>query len=226
MAKKAVVLLSGGLDSSTVLFFERSRGYGTHALIFDYGQRHAKEVNNAKKIARLAGSMFTVLKINLPWGESTLLEGAGELPERPLEKITGEKIPSTYVPGRNTIFISYAVSLADTIGADRIFLGANAVDYSGYPDCRPGYIEAWNRLLHTLCPLYGKKPVKIEAPLIKKTKADIVELGYELKVPFELTWSCYAGGARPCMKCDSCRLRKKGFKEAGFEDPLEAFGKK
>lgn len=214
---KAVVLLSGGLDSATALYYAKSRGIQPHSLIFDYGQKHRREVEGAKKIAREAGSKYTVIKIDFPWGGSTLFEGAGALPQGKLNRIKKtSQIPSTYVPGRNTIFLAFAVSLAETEGAQKIFIGANAVDYSGYPDCRPVYVNSWNRLLRTL----SANVPRIEAPLIKMTKAGIVKLGRRLKVPFEMTWSCYAGGREPCMKCDSCLLRAKGFAEAGIKDPL------
>lgn len=217
--KKAVVLLSGGLDSATALFDARRRGYDVFGLAFDYGQRHRKELGSAKRLARRAGCSLVVLKIRLPWKGSSLLDRKSALP-RNRARMDG-KIPSTYVPARNTIFISYGLSYAEVLGASAIFIGANALDYSGYPDCRPSYFKMFNRLskLATKNGVEGD-PVAIETPLISLTKAQIIRRGLRLGVPYELTWSCYEGGSVPCGACDSCRLRQKGFKQAGVVDPL------
>lgn len=219
---KVVVLLSGGLDSTTTLYYVMDKGYKPYPLIFSYGQRHEKEVNVAVRIAKDLGLKYVVLKVELPWKGSTLTDLKQRLPIKRSLKEIGSNIPSTYVPGRNTIFLSYAVSYAEAIGAKRIFIGANAIDFSGYPDCRPGYIKKFNELVKvgTKAGVEGN-PVKIEAPLINKTKADIIKLGIKLKVPFELTWSCYRGGKKPCGVCDSCLLRRNGFAEVGIEDPLK-----
>ncbi len=213
MNKKAVVLLSGGLDSATTLFYCRSQGFETYCLIFDYGQRHAKEILQAKKLAHYTKSEYHIIKIRLPWGGSALLDKKGSLPKN-RKNMSGE-IPATYVPARNIIFLSFAASFAETVGARAIFIGANAVDYSGYPDCRPEFYEAFVQALK--CGLktgVGGKPIKIHTPLIRKTKADIIRLGNKLKVPYQMTWSCYAGGKKPCGVCDSCLIRAKGFEEA------------
>ena len=216
--KKAIVLLSGGLDSTTVLYLARARGFCVRALIFDYGQRHHKEVRKARAVARKAGCSFEVVKIRLPWGGSSLLDRTQSLPKKRRDMA---HIPSTYVPGRNTIFLSFALSFAEAEGADRIFIGANALDYSGYPDCRPAYFAQFRKMaaLATKRGVEGR-PVRIEAPLLKMTKARIVRLGMKLGVPHEMTWSCYAGTKKPCGVCDSCLLRAKGFREAGVRDPL------
>ena len=213
---KAVVLLSGGLDSSTVLFMARKK-YDCECLIFRYGQRHTREIESAVKIAGMAGCSYRIMDITLPWGGSSLTDKKLKLPANDIGEIGRHGVPSTYVPGRNTIFISYALSLAEAAGARKIFVGANAVDFSGYPDCRPEYYESFNRLLKVGT---RNKNIKIVTPLIYKTKTDIVKLGFRYSVPFGLTWSCYGGGAEPCGVCDSCVLRAKGFREAKRKDPL------
>lgn len=215
---KAVVLLSGGLDSATTLFFAKAKGYEAHCLIFDYGQRHRKEINQAKKIAHAAGCDYWLVKIALPWQGSALLDKKIPLPQR--RDIVPGEIPATYVPGRNIIFLSFAASYAEVIKAHAVFIGANAIDYSGYPDCRPGFLKAAEVMFcRGLQTGVEHRPVKIIAPLIAKTKADIIRLARQLKVPLALTWSCYRGGKKPCGVCDSCRLRQKGFEEVGVIDP-------
>jgi 7-cyano-7-deazaguanine synthase len=219
--KKTIVLLSGGLDSAVTLYIARDRGYECNCLIFDYNQRHCKEVLQAEKIAKKAGCGYKVIKLDFPWQGSSLLNKSEILPvDRNIEEMAKE-IPSTYVPSRNTIFISIAAGWAEAIGADAIFIGANAADFSGYPDCRGKYFGLFNELLQkgTKSGAEGA-PIKIETPLIDKRKSEIVKIGAGLMVPFELTWSCYEGGEKPCLRCDSCRLRNKGFDEAGLRDPL------
>lgn len=221
--KKAVVLLSGGLDSATVLYFARSRGYKCFCLIFDYGQRHKREIESAKKIARAANCPYEILKINLPWKGSALLDRkipvSKPVASRPAE-LTND-IPLTYVPGRNIIFLSFALSCAEAIGAEKIYIGAHAQDYSGYPDCRPEFYRAFSQTAKagTKAGTEGK-PIRIITPLANKDKAQIIKLGLRLGVPFELTWSCYRGRRKPCGNCDSCYFRAKGFKEAGIPDNL------
>ncbi|MBU3954965.1 7-cyano-7-deazaguanine synthase QueC [bacterium] len=210
--RKAAVLLSGGLDSSTILFWAIAHGYETHCLIFSYNQRHSGEIKKAVKIAEGARRPYTIIDIKLPWGGSSLLGQGGSIPRG---KLQGNKIPSTYVPGRNTIFISYALSFCEAMKMNFIFIGANAVDFSGYPDCRPSYYREFDKLLKQAS--LGK--VRIKTPLLKKSKKEIVLLARLLKVPLEHTWSCYEGARRPCGVCDSCLLREKGFREAGIEDP-------
>jgi len=217
--KKVVILLSGGLDSTVTLYWAKSRGYSPYCLIFDYGQRHRREIFSAIKIAQKTDCKYQLVKFKLPWGGSVLLDKRSSLPQRKIEEI-GKDIPSTYVPARNTIFLSFALSYAETIGAETIFIGANALDFSGYPDCRPEYYNAFREVAKKGTKLGREKEIKIYTPLIKKTKAEIVKLGMKLKVPFALTWSCYAGGKYPCGKCDSCLLRIKGFREAKISDPL------
>lgn len=220
--KRAVVLLSGGLDSSTILYYAISKGFKPDCLIFEYGQRHRKEIDCAMEIARHARCKHQLLKIPLPWSKSSsLLDKRQHLPERLEINPVKDKIPSTYVPARNIIFLSFAASCAEAIGAEAIFIGANAVDYSGYPDCRPDFFLAYQKALKKglKASVEGKR-IKIHVPLIHKTKAQIIKLGIKLNVPYRLTWSCYKGGKRPCGLCDSCLLRQRGFKAARIKDPV------
>jgi len=234
--KKAIVLLSGGLDSTTVLYLAKQQGYQCYCLVFDYGQRHSREINSVKKIVRITNSKYQILKIALPWKGSSLLDKNmavcySERAERPKNlkerffapsglKMTNG-IPATYVPARNIIFLSFALSYAEAIGAEAIFIGVNAIDYSGYPDCRPNFYKAFVKAakLGTKAGSEGNA-IKILTPLINMTKSEIVKLGLSLGVPYQLTWSCYKGGRWPCNKCDSCIFRQKGFKEAGVRDPI------
>jgi len=222
--KKAIVLLSGGLDSATTLYLARKRGYNCFCLIFDYGQRHKKEIASAKRVAQAVNCPYQVLKINLPWKGSALLDRSIKIPK--LKNSTNSKqlkssIPSTYVPGRNIIFLSFALSFAESIGAERIFIGAHSQDYSGYPDCRPEFYRAFKKVISSGTKRgIEKKEIKISTPLVYKTKAQIIHLGRRLGVPFSLTWSCYEGARVPCGKCDSCYYRMKGFREVGIKDPL------
>ncbi|MBC8436586.1 MAG: 7-cyano-7-deazaguanine synthase QueC [Candidatus Omnitrophica bacterium] len=215
--RRAIVLLSGGLDSAVTLYLAKYDGFTVNCLIFDYGQRHKKEVEAAKKIARQAGAAYRIIKLRLPWKGSSLLDGKIKIP-RP-DKADG--IPSTYVPGRNIIFLSYAVSFAEAAKAGAVYIGAHTQDYPGYPDCRPQFYRAFSKTVS--CGTKAgveKKKIEIKTPLINKTKAEIIKTGVKLKVPFELTWSCYKGGRFPCAKCESCYFRSKGFFEAGLPDPI------
>ena len=216
--RKAVVLLSGGLDSATTLYAARGQGYRLRALICDYGQRHKKEVAAAKRIARRARVPFDVIRIKLPWKGSALLDKKIRVPQASRRRGTG--IPATYVPARNIIFLSLALSCAEAWGARCVFIGANAIDYSGYPDCRPAFYRAFALAARrgTKAGVSGRA-VAIKTPLLRLTKAEIIKKGRRLGVPYALTWSCYKGGTRPCGACDSCRLRAKGFREAGLPDP-------
>jgi 7-cyano-7-deazaguanine synthase len=219
----AVVLLSGGLDSATTLFLAKKQGYEPHAIIFDYQQRHRKEVHAAIKIARLAKTPATLVRTRLPWGGSALLDAKTRLPAKRSLAAIGRGIPSTYVPARNTLFLSYALSCAEALGANAIFIGANALDYSGYPDCRPVYYKAFGKLARvaTKAGVSGRK-IQIKTPMLYKSKAQIIRMGKRLGVPFHSTWSCYSGRKTPCGDCDSCILRSKGFAEAGLKDPAVA----
>jgi len=215
--RQAVVLLSGGLDSAVTLYFAKSRGFRCSCLIFDYGQRHKKEIESAKKIARKANCRFQIVKINLAWKGSSLLDKRQKVPVH--GQVQSKPIPSTYVPGRNIIFLSFALSYAEAIGAKAIFIGAHAQDYSGYPDCRPEFYRAFGKVIATGTKTgVEKNKIKVFTPLIHKTKAGIIKSGAKLKVPFELTWSCYRGGKYPCGRCDSCYFRAKGFQGAGLKD--------
>lgn len=216
--KNAICLLSGGLDSATTLYVAKSQGYQVSCLIFDYGQRHRKEIRLAKAIAQQAGCKWECIKIALPWQGSSLLNHQMKLPTK---LATDENdIPSTYVPARNIIFLSFAASFAEALGAEVLFIGANAIDYSGYPDCRPAFFKAYQATLKQGLKVgVQAKPLKIKTPLIRKTKAQIIRLGVRLGVPYNLTWSCYEGSRRPCGFCDSCQLRAKGFESVGLKDP-------
>ena len=217
MNERAIVLLSGGLDSATTLYFAKAAGFNVSALIFDYGQRHRREIAAARAVARTSGVPFEVVKIGLPWKGSALLDLSVGVPSKGVKKNT---IPPTYVPARNIIFLSFAASFAEAVGARVILIGANAIDYSGYPDCRPAFFKAFQAALDQgLKTGVEKKGIRILTPLVDMTKADIVALGVNLGVPFEMTWSCYNGADRICGVCDSCRLRAKGFSDAGVADP-------
>jgi len=217
MNKKAVILLSGGLDSSTTLYDAVAQGYDCHCLIFDYGQKHKKEIIQAKAVARAAGCKSVVVKISLPWKGSALLDNKISVPRG--RALNAKGIPVTYVPARNIIFLSFAASFAEAIGSKTIFIGANAVDYSGYPDCRPEFIRSYQAMLaRGLKSSYEGKRIKVVTPLIHLSKAKIVKLAVKLKVPLQLTWSCYNGAAKPCGVCDSCRLRAQGFLQAKIKD--------
>lgn len=217
--KKAIVLFSGGLDSTTCLYWALAHGYECEALTVSYGQRHDREVLAAQMIARNLGVKHHLITLNLPWLECcSLVNKQKALPDVAVEDIPKEGIPSTYVPGRNLMFLSIAGSLLDAVGADAIIAGPNAVDFSGYPDCTPAFFKAAAEALNRGTKTGVSEGIEVLAPLMRLSKAQIVKLGAELKVPFELTWSCYAGGQKPCGHCDSCKLRAKGFAEAGVHD--------
>lgn len=221
----AVVLLSGGLDSATAGAMAREQGYAIYALTLSYGQTHAIETRAAKEVARFLGAerhLFMDLDLRKIGGSALL--GTTPVPKgRDLKTISSE-IPSTYVPARNTIFLSYALAWAEVLGALDLFIGVNAVDYSGYPDCRPEYIAAFETManLATKMGVEGQGRLKIHAPLIRLTKGEIIRNGLALGLDYGLTWSCYSPDPqdRPCRHCDSCILRAKGFEEAGVQDPL------
>jgi len=224
--KRAVVLLSGGLDSATVLAIARDRGFACHAISFDYGQRHRFELVSALRVAAAGGvAAHRVVKIDLSaaggFGASALTDAI----DVPKDRGAEAGIPVTYVPARNTIFLSIALGYAEVVGAFDIFLGVNAVDYSGYPDCRPAFIEAFERLanLATAAGAEGRGTYAIHAPLIEMTKGQIIRTGLGLGVDYSLTHSCYDpdGAGRACGHCDSCRLRLRGFAEADAADPVE-----
>lgn len=221
---KAVVLLSGGLDSSTVLAIARERGHEVVALTFDYGQRHKRELDSARAVAEALGASEHIV-MPLPIGpllDSALTQEDQDVPEGRSRAEIGADVPSTYVPSRNIIFLSVAASIAESLGAEAIFIAANAVDFSGYPDCTPEFLYAFQKVLESGTKA-GKegRPIRVEAPLVDMAKADIVREALRLGVPLGLTWSCYKGGERPCGTCDSCLLRLEGFRQAGVRDPLE-----
>jgi 7-cyano-7-deazaguanine synthase len=223
----AVVLLSGGLDSATALALATARGFACHALSFDYGQRHRFELDAARRVAAAGGVVdHRIVSLDLTaaggFGRSALTDRIDVPKDRALEE---EGIPVTYVPARNTIFLSIALGYAEVVGAYDLFIGVNAVDYSGYPDCRPEFIEAFGRLanLATAAAVEGRGRFTIHAPLIHMTKAEIIRTGLELGVDYALTYSCYDPllGDKPCGRCDSCRLRRAGFADAGATDPMD-----
>jgi 7-cyano-7-deazaguanine synthase len=223
--KPAVCLLSGGLDSSTCLAYAIHEGFECHALSFDYGQRHRTELESATRVAwSLGAKEHVVIEVDLRKFGGSALTADVAVPKGRAAKEMGKGIPVTYVPARNTIFLSLALAWAEVLGASDVFLGVNAIDYSGYPDCRPEYIEAFESManLATKAGVEGSTRLKIHTPLIRLTKAEIIRLGKELKIDFALTHSCYDPiGTRPCGSCDSCLLRRRGFDEAGLADPLE-----
>ncbi len=229
--KKCVVLLSGGIDSSTTLAIARAQGYECYALSFDYNQRHKRELESAKRVARnMDVQKHLVIHFDLREFGGSALTSEIEVPKKnepinsELRTPNSQLIPVTYVPARNTIFLSFALAWAEVLLAEEIFLGANAVDYSGYPDCRPQYLEAFEKManLATKVSVEGELRFRIKAPLISMTKAEIIKKGIDLGVHYGLTWSCYdpAPEGVPCRRCDSCLFRAKGFREAGLVDPL------
>lgn len=221
---RAVVLLSGGLDSCVTAVVAKRRCKEMFALTFIYGQRHERETKSAEMIGKyleIDEHKFISIDADL-FKTSSLVNRYLDMEERSIEEISIGKIPSTYVPARNTIFLSYALALAESRDADFIYLGVNALDYSGYPDCRPEFIKAFQDVadLGTNRGIEGKR-IKIETPLINMRKREIVEMGIKLRAPLHLTWSCYRGMEKACGRCDSCILRLKGFMEAGYRDPID-----
>jgi len=223
--RRAVVLLSGGLDSATTLAIARAEGFETYALSFDYGQRHDRELDSARRVAAALGAKeHLVLRLDLRAIGGSALTADIPVPKGRSVEAMGSGIPVTYVPARNTIFLSHALAWAEVLESQDIFIGVNALDYSGYPDCRPEFIEAFERManLATRAGVEGTSRLRIHSPLIRLTKAEIVARGAALGVDFGLTWSCYE--PRPdglaCGRCDSCLLREKGFREAGLRDPV------
>ena len=225
--RKAVVLLSGGLDSATALAVAKDEGFTPYALSFRYGQRHHIELTSAARVAEVMGVVEHVIAdIDLRRFGGSALTAEIDVPKDRSVDAMGEGIPVTYVPARNTVFLSFALAWAEVLGASDIFVGVNALDYSGYPDCRPEYIAAYEQManLATAAGVEGRQHLKIHTPLIALTKAQIITRGTALGVDYGLTSSCYDPGedGRPCGHCDSCQLRAKGFAEAGLEDPLLA----
>ncbi|MFT4577800.1 MAG: 7-cyano-7-deazaguanine synthase [Nitrospinales bacterium] len=226
MKNNAIVLLSGGLDSTTTLAIAQKEGFEVYALSFDYGQRHRVELDRAREIAqKFAVIDHQIMTIDLRQFGGSALTDSIDVPMHRDEKEMSAEIPITYVPARNTIFLSFCLAYAEVKNAQNIFLGVNAVDYSGYPDCRPEFIAAFEKLanLATKAGVEGKEKLKIHTPLIKLTKAEIILKGLELGVDYSLTHSCYSptDDGASCGSCDSCLLRLKGFNDAGFEDPIK-----
>jgi 7-cyano-7-deazaguanine synthase len=225
MHRPAVVLLSGGLDSATVLAIARAEGYDSHALSFRYGQRHVHELTCAQAVAQhLGAKRHVVVDFDLRTFGGSALTADIEVPKDRGRADISQGIPVTYVPARNTIFLSFALAWAETLGSQDVFIGVNALDYSGYPDCRPEFIEAYERManLATRAGVEGRTRLTIHTPLIAWSKAQIIHRGLELGVDYAITSSCYDPDAdgQPCLRCDSCALRAKGFAEAGIADPL------
>ena len=224
MNKKAVVLLSGGIDSTTVMAIAKAEGYEIYSLSFNYGQRHSFELKKASEIAKffkVKGHL--IIDIDLKKIGGSALTSDIDVPQSAIRNLQSA-IPITYVPARNTIFLSFALAWAEVLEAEDIFIGANAIDYSGYPDCRPEYIKAFEKManLATKAGVEGKSHIKIHAPLINLTKGEIIKKGIELDVDYSLTSSCCSPDkdGNPCGLCDSCQFRLKGFREAGIKDPL------
>lgn len=218
----AVVLLSGGLDSTTTLAQAIADGCTVTALSFRYGQRHTKELVSAANVAEFFGVKHVIVDLDLSMFRSALTRPELDVPENRDESQMGQDIPITYVPARNIIMMSVAAGLCESVDADRIYIGANNVDYSGYPDCRPEFFEAFQQMIAvgTKCGVEGN-PIKIMTPILRLSKADIVRLGKKLGAPLHLTWSCYEGGEKACGRCDSCQLRLNGFRDAGYKDEIE-----
>ncbi|MEA3446447.1 MAG: 7-cyano-7-deazaguanine synthase QueC [Bacteroidota bacterium] len=218
---KVIVLLSGGLDSVTAMHLAKSKGFEIFALSFDYGQKHSRELDAAKACAKhagVAGHKIVSLKLS-QWGKSSLTNTNINIDNGNTES---DEIPATYVPARNMVFLSIAASYAEAIGAQEIFIGVSEVDYSGYVDCRQEFIDVMEAAINkgTVCAVEEDRPIKINAPFINMTKSEEIKLGMNLGIDYSLTWSCYRGGEVPCGKCDSCLLRAKAFREAGYKDPL------
>lgn len=225
MGRKAVVLASGGVDSTTAMAVAREEGFDLYALTIRYGQRHEREVESAAGVAKALGTKaHLVLAVDLRAIGGSALTDEIAVPKGRSPAEIGHGIPVTYVPARNTVFLALALAWAEVLGAEDIFLGVNALDYSGYPDCRPEYIAAFERMatLATKAGIEGRMSFRIHTPLIQLTKSEIIRRGLELGVNYALTWSCYEPGSTgaPCSACDSCLLRQKGFAEAGIPDPL------
>ncbi|MGH7645611.1 MAG: 7-cyano-7-deazaguanine synthase QueC [Gemmatimonadales bacterium] len=222
--QRAVVLLSGGVDSSTTLAVARAAGYECYALTFRYGQRHAAEIEAARAVARrLDAARHVVLDVDLRQFGGSALTGDLAVPKDRTPEAIGHGIPVTYVPARNTIFLAFALAWAEVLGASDVFIGVNALDYSGYPDCRPEYIDAFQRLAHlaTRAGVEDDRRLRIHTPLIKLTKREIIEQGLALGLDYGMTVSCYdpSPAGEACGRCDACQLRLKGFAEAGARDP-------
>jgi 7-cyano-7-deazaguanine synthase len=219
--KTAIVLLSGGIDSALSLYIAKKQGYTCHCLTFDYGQRHKKEIQAAQKIAASAGCRLKLLKISLPWKGSSLLDNTLELNQRPpTNHRKNNDFPLSYVPARNMIFLSFAVSFAESINAEAVFIGAHQQDYSGYPDCRADFFQAFEKTVKagTGCGVKGRL-IKIIAPVLKLNKTQIIKQAIKLGVPLRFSWSCYRGNSVPCGRCESCFYRAMGFKGTGVKDP-------
>ena len=223
--KSAIVLLSGGIDSATTMAVVKAEGLTLYTLSFDYGQRHKRELEAARKISSFFNARkHLIMKIELNKIGGSALTGSIEVPKDRNDISTSELIPVTYVPARNTIFLSIALAWAEVIDAEAIYIGANAIDYSGYPDCRPEFLEAFEKMavVATKTGVQEKRIIQIRAPLLQLTKSQIIQRGAELGVDYAMTWSCYDPGSDglPCGLCDSCRFRQKGFQEADINDPL------
>jgi 7-cyano-7-deazaguanine synthase len=223
MKKKAVVLLSGGLDSTTALGIAHQEGFELYTLSFNYGQRHQREIKAASAVSRYYHvRRQQTVKIDLRTFGGSALTSDLAVPHNRAKEHFSEEIPITYVPARNTIFLSFALAYAEVLGANDIFIGINAIDYSGYPDCRPDYLNAYKTManLATKAATQDGRVFEFHAPFLYMNKAEIVRKGFELGIPYELTWSCYEGGDLACGTCDSCILRLNGFAEAGYKDPI------